>query len=222
MEDEETTQKTPRLPPRALSKAYEAARSQSRLDPSVVAALEDHPTYCAERAKLLLGSYRRNEANDPDAYIQAITLVLSEYTRAVVEYATDPRTGIQIQGRFRNFPPNAGEVKEFCEDEVKRIARMAQPVRKFQRVEYVPRPRTPGCRANFFVKPHMPEYPDVLARTKLPDTDPCDWKMDLDGSTIWCSFAWLPDVRGWSKPDMRGPSDDELRQHYGTRRQEQA
>lgn len=79
----------------------------------------------SERAKLLLGCYRRGDAIDPEIYIRAIALVLAYYDDWVILEATHPRTGIQASEKFKSWPPNSGELKQFCDDMAKREARYA-------------------------------------------------------------------------------------------------
>lgn len=219
--DEGTTQGTLRLPPTELSKDYEAARSRSHLsqnDP-------DHETYCAERAKLLLGSYRRNDANDPDSYVTAIMMVLSQFPRAIVEFATDARTGIQSQEKFKSFPPNSGEVSEFCDAEIKRIQTMAKPAWKFRRREYVPPPSHPGCRANWHIFPTAPRtYAAAVAFSQDPTADPRDWKFDEHGDGIWLNASLIDAITGkrGDRGGMKQLTDSELRAHYGKREAEAA
>ena len=72
--------------------------------------------YAAERARLLFGSYRRGDANDPETYVAAIAAVLSDYSPETIRFATDPRGGISTKEKFRAFMPNPGELKAFCEE----------------------------------------------------------------------------------------------------------
>ena len=95
------------IPTRASSPP--ATVSSKGLEPSTS---PHQVNYAAERAKLLFGSYRKGEANDPDTYVAAITAVLSEYTPDVVKRVTDPRLGI---ARKSKFMPNLCELSEACE-----------------------------------------------------------------------------------------------------------
>lgn len=79
----------------------------------------------AERARLLLGCYRRIDAMDPDTWVLAIALVLSAYEDWVILEATHPRTGIQATEKFKSWPPNSGELKHFCDDMARRALRYA-------------------------------------------------------------------------------------------------
>lgn len=190
-----------------LLKGFVPANSRSRLD----------QVYCADRAKLLLGCYRRDEASDPDAYIQAITMVLTDYPRSVVEFVTDPRTGIQSREQFKAFPPNSGEVKQACEDDLKRAARMQRPPSKFVKHEYFPPQKYQGSRANVFVGAELPQYQVFVAWSET--ADPCDWRMGKshDGSRdgIWVALSEVE--RGISKsgPFRHAVTDSELRAKYG-------
>lgn len=83
--------------------------SSKSLEPSMT---QHQVTYAAERAKLLFGSYRKGDANDPDTYVAAITAVLSEYPPDVVKRVTDPRLGI---ARKSKFMPNLCELSEACD-----------------------------------------------------------------------------------------------------------
>ena len=77
----------------------------------------DHLRYVAERAKLLFGCYRRNDANDPETYVLAVSAVLADFDEEVIERVTDPRVWIP---RDLTFPPNPAEVADAC----KRAARI--------------------------------------------------------------------------------------------------
>lgn len=70
------------------------------------------PQTAATRALMLLGCYRKGDAEDPDTYATAVAAVLSQYPADVVQRVTDPRTG--IAGRSK-FLPTVSEVREACE-----------------------------------------------------------------------------------------------------------
>src|ERR1700730_13554767 len=80
--------------------------------------------YAAERAKVLFGSYRRGDANDPDAYVASIAAVLSMYDTDLIREVTDPRTGIMTSEKYMSFMPNAGELKVYCEGQAARRERL--------------------------------------------------------------------------------------------------
>jgi hypothetical protein len=60
-------------------------------------------------AKLILGSYRADQANDPDIYITAIAHLLSRYPENIGARLTDPKDG--IAGKYK-WLPTVSEVKE--------------------------------------------------------------------------------------------------------------
>jgi hypothetical protein len=68
--------------------------------------------FCLERANILMGSYRKGQASDPEMYVASIAAVLSEYPADVVTVVTDPRTGVQNRVKFL---PEVYEVREACE-----------------------------------------------------------------------------------------------------------
>lgn len=107
------------------------------------------PAFCLERAKLLFGSYRKDEVADPEIYCAAIALILSEYPKNIIDYVTDPRTGIASEPESRFGVPNGGTVRAACERAVASAARMAQP--RFVRTPhvYVPPVKTPPGTSYF-------------------------------------------------------------------------
>jgi hypothetical protein len=68
--------------------------------------------YAAERARLLFGCYRKGDANDPETYTAAVTVILAQYEPEVIQRVTDPRAGIPRQLKFM---PNPAEVAEACD-----------------------------------------------------------------------------------------------------------
>jgi hypothetical protein len=81
--------------------------------------------YAAERARLLLGCYRRGDANDPDTYVAAITATLARYPEDVIKAVTHPATGLPIK---QDFLPTVREVHLACEaiEQPRREARARQ------------------------------------------------------------------------------------------------
>jgi hypothetical protein len=210
MADKSKTEAQAELPVGSPTES-EADNSRSRQDLL-------HQAYCADRAKLLLGSYRRDDANNPEFYVQAITMVLNEYPRAIVEYVTDPRCGIQSLEQFRAWPPNSGEVKKACDDELARAHRMSKPGPIFRKRDYVPPRNDPGCWANVFVGPSSPNYAAALAFTESPEADRRAWRFgDFRGiNGIWLSLNDYERARGGVglAKTWQSPSDAAMRAHY--------
>lgn len=63
-------------------------------------------------AMMLFGCYRKGDANDPEIYTAAIAATLADFPLEVVQYVTDPRTGIASKVKFL---PTVAEVREFCD-----------------------------------------------------------------------------------------------------------
>ena len=61
---------------------------------------------------MLLGCYRKGDANDPDTYVAAITATLARYPEDVIRAVTHPATGLPIQ---KDFLPTVREVYLACE-----------------------------------------------------------------------------------------------------------
>src|SRR6476661_7367836 len=88
--------------PADLSKKLNGATSHSGQDPD----------YLLSRAQLLFNCYRKDEVNEPEIYSAAIAAVLGDgYSRSIVEYVTDPRTGLPSRQKFL---PTVAEVREAC------------------------------------------------------------------------------------------------------------
>ena len=79
--------------------------------------------YAAERAKLLLGFYRKGDAEDPDTYVAGVAAVLSEYPADIIRRVTDPRTGIASRSKWL---PALAEIRDFCENEFAPTRRMQE------------------------------------------------------------------------------------------------
>jgi hypothetical protein len=132
--------------------------------------------YAAERARILFGSYRRGDANDPDTYVMAVASVLSNYETTLIREVTDPNTGIQITERFATFMPNAGELKRYCDDvaarraNIQRLGSLPQP--DFQRARLTGPMPGPAHRANVFVAGTHPRFQSFVEWAAAnPETD---------------------------------------------------
>lgn len=146
--------------------------------------------YAAERAKVLFGSYRRGDANDPDAYVAAIGAVLSTYDADLIREVTDPRTGIATSEKFMSFMPNAGELKVFCDgvavrrEKIKRLAELPKvaPVHAML-------PPPPRHSATTFIDATHYRYAEAMAWTKTADA--AFWRVGKspDGRNgVWVYF----------------------------------
>lgn len=146
--------------------------------------------YAIERAKVLFGSYRRGDANDPDAYVAAISAVLSRYDTDLIREVTDPNTGICTTEKYMSFMPNAGELKVYCEaivgrrDRLQKLGELPRP--DFNRPRLAAPPPAPGCRAKIFVPASNARYQQMLDWSKT--ADPLDWKFEQRPG-IWVSHA---------------------------------
>lgn len=79
-----------------------------------------HREYARVKAAQMFGCFRTGQANDPDLYVAGIAAVLAEYPRKVIDYVTDPRTGLP---RKSSFLPSIAEVSRACEEEMAPISR---------------------------------------------------------------------------------------------------
>jgi hypothetical protein len=122
---------------------------------------------------VLFGSYRRGDANDPDAYVAAIAAVLSMYDSDLIREVTDPRTGIAMSEKYMSFMPNAGELKVYCEaiaarkERLQRLGSLPAPV-PIHALLSPPAP-APGDHATIFVPAANPRYASLLEWSKTAD-----------------------------------------------------
>jgi hypothetical protein len=72
---------------------------------------------------MLLSAYRRDDYADPDSFVAQLGMVLGEYPDEIVDYVTDPLTGIQ---RRQKFPPNLQEVVEACEGRKRHLEKQVE------------------------------------------------------------------------------------------------
>jgi len=64
----------------------------------------------------MFGCYRKGDANDPDVYVAALTLVLSAYPEHVIRAMTNPDSGLPSK---HTFLPSVAEVKQACDTYIK-------------------------------------------------------------------------------------------------------
>ncbi len=87
----------------------------TRLSPERAKMLQesaDKAEFATERARLLLGQFRRGEANDPATFIASIAAILARHSPEIVIELTDPRTGLAAK---TDWLPTVKEVNEACE-----------------------------------------------------------------------------------------------------------
>lgn len=69
-------------------------------------------TLAIERATLMYGCYRKDDACDPQTFLDAAAAILADYPDDVIIVVTDPRSG--LPGKIK-WPPQPQEVKQACE-----------------------------------------------------------------------------------------------------------
>jgi hypothetical protein len=70
------------------------------------------PEFVTQRVELLMGCYRRGQAENPTVYVSAIAAVLARYSPAIVRTVTDPVKGLPSKC---DFLPTVKEVHDACE-----------------------------------------------------------------------------------------------------------
>lgn len=163
----------------------------------------------------MFGCYRRDQAADAETFTAAVTMVLAHYSAEVVKAVTDPFGGLPGRKTENGWSglPDVAEVKEACEIEAARLARMAAyaklPRSNFTRL---PRPKPgAGAFATIKVHPDYPRYQQFIERTATADMT--EWRHDETG--LWVSYKWMVDSAPSAMPRFKQFSDDELRNIYG-------
>jgi hypothetical protein len=76
------------------------------------------PEVVSDCARMLVGAYRRNDAEDPALFIRAAATVLAGYPENVVRRVTHPATGLPSRLKFL---PSIAEIRDACEEAMKPI-----------------------------------------------------------------------------------------------------
>lgn len=153
--------------------------SRARQDPS-------RSAWISAQARLVFGSYRKDDFADPDGFLIQLGMVLERYSDQVIADICDPRSGIQ---RRCKFPPSVAEIVEACDNEVIRAARIKRfsDMGQVRRFDWVPQ-----HRANVFVPGDNPLYPMMVEKARTGDT--MEFRYDAGG--IWVALGWMPEEGG--------------------------
>lgn len=68
--------------------------------------------FAYERATMMYKCWRRDDASDPETFIDAAAAILADYPTDVIVLVTDPRSG--LAGKLK-WPAQPSEVKDACE-----------------------------------------------------------------------------------------------------------
>jgi hypothetical protein len=91
----------------------------------------------AERATILTGCYKRDEAADPEIFIRAATAILEQYPEGTVRKVTHPASGLPAKLKWL---PSIAELKEACEEDVGHIRRNAERAKHWEGLKQIPAP----------------------------------------------------------------------------------
>jgi hypothetical protein len=96
----------------------------------------------AARAMILMGCYRKTDANDPEVYVAAVVAVLTRYLPEVAIAVTEPATGLPSKAKWL---PSIAELVEACNEAresrqsyvppPKPVALLAPPVKRLSEAE---------------------------------------------------------------------------------------
>jgi hypothetical protein len=113
--------------------------NQQNETPSPKPSPKSDPNWVVGRVDLLMSSYRMSDYQNPKGFLLTVCSILEEYPPEIVEYVTDPKTGIQ---RRSKWPPTPAEIVEACAAEIGWRAKIAMNSR------LSPAPRLPPPMAS--------------------------------------------------------------------------
>ena len=91
--------------------------------PSPKPSPKSDPNWVVGRVDLLMSSYRMNDYQNPKGFLLTLCSILEEYPPEIVEYVTNPKTGLQ---RRCKWPPTPAEIVEACAAEISWRTKIAQ------------------------------------------------------------------------------------------------
>jgi len=109
-------------------------------------------------------------------------MVLSKYAVEVIKSVTDPYSGLPSKKKENGYSgmPDVADVREACDNEATRIARMERyrvlPAPDFSRARLAPPRPAPGDLATVFVPENNPRYAALVDWAKTADARL--WKFD--------------------------------------------
>jgi hypothetical protein len=205
-------------------------------DSGKILGREQRTKLASYHAKLILGSYRADQANDPDVYVTAIAHLLATYPPEIGAALTDPKNG--IAGKYK-WLPTVSEVKEEADrladptpslDKFhEAIAKTLQDREKYEREEKAETPEhrhkvaeritreiaaafasSDGEIYNVFVPTFAPQYRNMVNRGGRPGVS----LEDKTRQGVWVPLDWLASVRQSKKATWRRFSAEELLKIY--------
>jgi hypothetical protein len=142
---------------------------------------------------MIIGCYRRDEATDPEIFASALALIFQEYEREVIEYASDPRTGV-----ITKFPmglPQVPQIREFLEQTVRdraHRARYATLPRYQQNRDALPKPELPVLFVADFVNGYekmWQKHNDTQGKFSRAETRLCAFDQQRHAG-LWVPTDW--------------------------------
>jgi hypothetical protein len=137
--------------------------------------------YCQKAAQAIFACYRRDEAHNPEGYAAALGAVLSDYSRQVVDYVADPRTGVSTE--FPMGLPNVGQIRDLCDSVARRMELLAKP--QAIAVQYEPPPLEIGQIDSMEFARRVAAHelsPRPIGRFERPDDE---WNRHRTGGQAW-------------------------------------
>ena len=172
---------------KTIAGAQGGQQGDSQKPPSgASSASRPSPAYCLKRAEMMFGSYRKDEAQNPEIYAASVAATFEQYPQAVVDFVSDPRTGIASEIKWL---PNIAEVREFCNGAAARMARLAQPSVKPRSTRYDSLP--PAKYWNLFVGNDIIGYEKMVERASEAAHE--YYKYDSNYKGTGRAGIWVPD-----------------------------
>jgi hypothetical protein len=77
------------------------------------------PDHILDRISAILAAYRKDELADADGWTSQVAKVLEHYPREVIDYVSDPITGVQSYVKWG--VPNVADITEACSDRIAKL-----------------------------------------------------------------------------------------------------
>lgn len=144
---------------------------------------------------MIASCYRRDEAQNPELFADALALVLGDYPADIVKIAVDPRTGV-IE-RFPMGLPNVGQIKQYLDDLLAKRDRL-------RHYAALPKPQPfrrtlEKAEPNLFVPNEHRRYEVMAAKAqKEPERARFENHLCSDGQVragVWVPLDWFEATR---------------------------
>lgn len=109
-----------------IGKSMMSVAQHSALPNKDFKSAQDLNCWILERVNILCICYRKSDANEPQGFAAAAATALSDYPTDIIEFITDPRTGLPSKIKWL---PSIAEIHEACREIAQQRAEAAKRAR---------------------------------------------------------------------------------------------